>query len=77
MLNESAIMIIPYDMLSKKALDNLVEEYVTRDGTDYTDLEIKKNEIRSQLKSKKLVISYDEITNSSNIIEFDFKSKIK
>ena len=62
-------MVVPYSMLSESALNNLVEEYVTRDGTDNADSSIKKNEIIKQLKSGNLAIVYDEDTNSSNIVE--------
>ena len=65
------MMVVPYSMLSESALNNLVEEYVTRDGTDNTDSSIKKNEIIKQLKSGSLAIVYDEDTNSSNIVESD------
>ena len=31
---------IPYDQLSPEALQGVVEEFVTRDGTDYGEVEI-------------------------------------
>ncbi|WP_321492033.1 YheU family protein [uncultured Desulfobacter sp.] len=31
---------IPYDQLSLKALHGVVEEFVTRDGTDYGEVEV-------------------------------------
>jgi uncharacterized protein YheU (UPF0270 family) len=71
MPGKSIMMVVPYSMLSESALNNLVEEYVTRDGTDNTDSFIKKDEIIKQLKSGNLVIVYDEDTNSSNIVESD------
>ena len=28
-------MIVPYDQISEDALQGLIEEFITRDGTDY------------------------------------------
>ena len=33
-------MIIPYDQLSEEALNALIEDFVTRDGTDYGETEL-------------------------------------
>ncbi len=33
-------LIIPYDQLSPKALHGVVEDFVTRDGTEYGEVEI-------------------------------------
>ena len=47
---------IPYDQLSPEALQGVVEEFVTRDGTDYGEhevsLETKINQVLAQLKAK-------------------------
>jgi uncharacterized protein YheU (UPF0270 family) len=66
---------IPYDQLSPKALQGVVEEFVTRDGTDYGEVEIpletKITQVLAQLRSGKAVIVFDEETDSSTILRSD------
>ena len=31
---------VPYDQLSPEALQGVIEEFVTRDGTDYGEIEV-------------------------------------
>ena len=63
---------IPFEKLSHKALDGLIGEFVTRDGTDYgieeRSLEEKKSATRRQLDSGEIVIVFDPVTETSNII---------
>ena len=51
---------IPVDALSRQALDGLIEEFVTRDGTDYgTDersLDDKKDAVRRRLDCGEIAI---------------------
>lgn len=65
-------MKIPYEQLHPDTLKAVVEEFVTRDGTDYgeeeTLLEAKSAEVLEQLKRGKSVIMFDEETNSCNIL---------
>lgn len=65
-------MEIPYDLLSKDALRSLVEEFVTREGTDYGhkewDLDRKVEAVLRQLKYGEAVIVYDEQTSTPNIV---------
>ena len=65
-------MIIPYEKLSTEALGRLIEEFVTRDGTD-TGYEKKSLEndvamVKRQLKRGDVVIVFDQSTNTSNIV---------
>ena len=68
-------MIIPYEKLSTEALEGLIEEFVTRDGTD-TGYEIKslKNDVamvKRQLKRGDVVKVFDQSTKTSNIVPKD------
>ena len=68
-------MIIPYEKLSTEALGRLIEEFVTRDGTD-TGYEKKSLEndvamVKRQLKRGDAVIVYDQSTKTSNIVPKD------
>jgi uncharacterized protein YheU (UPF0270 family) len=64
---------IPFDQLSLEALHGVVEEFVTRDGTDYgeveTPLEIKMNQVLNQLKSGKAVIVFDSDSETCTILK--------
>ena len=63
---------IPYDQLSSQALNGVLEEFVTRDGTDYGEkeisLETKIFQVLDQLKSGKAVIVFDQESQTCNIV---------
>jgi len=66
---------IPYDQLSPEALNGVIEEFVTRDGTDYGEFEIpletKISQVLGQLKSGKAVIVFDQESESCTILRSD------
>lgn len=66
---------IPYDQLSPEALQGVIEEFVTRDGTDYGEeaisLETKVAQVLAQIKSGKAVIVFDQETESCTILRSD------
>ncbi|MCK5836333.1 MAG: YheU family protein [Desulfobacula sp.] len=66
---------VPYDQLSPKALQGVIEEFVTRDGTDYgeieTTLETKISQVLAQLKSGKAVIVFDQGSDTCSILKGD------
>ncbi|MBS0014674.1 MAG: YheU family protein [Desulfobacterales bacterium] len=70
-----SFVIIPYDRLSPETLYGVVEEFVTRDGTDYGErevtLEVKISQIINQLKSNEAVIAFDQESQSCNIVKSD------
>ena len=63
---------ISYDQLSSEALNGVIEEFVTRDGTDYGEkeisLETKIFQVLDQLKSGKAVIVFDQESETCNIV---------
>lgn len=65
-------MIIPYNELSDYALESLIDDFVTRDGTDYGRDEISRQEKAAQLltalKSGEMLISYNEETQSCGLV---------
>jgi uncharacterized protein len=69
-------IILPHDRLSQTALQGLIEEFVTRDGTDtgYTDGGLEENVemVIRQLKRGDVVIVYDEVTETANIVPKEF-----
>jgi len=60
------------DQLSPQALRGLVEEFVTRDGTDYgaveRSIEDKIARVEAQLASGEVRIVFDPETESANIV---------
>jgi len=66
---------IPYDQLSPEALQGVIEEFVTRDGTDYGEVEMplgtKIAQVMAQLRSGKAVIVFDQETDSGTILKSD------
>ncbi|MBC8440226.1 MAG: YheU family protein [Deltaproteobacteria bacterium] len=66
---------IPYNQLSPEAQHGIVEEFVTREGTDYGDVEVpletKIAQVLGQLKSGKAVIVFDQGSETCNILRSD------
>ncbi|NIP73340.1 MAG: YheU family protein [Gammaproteobacteria bacterium] len=65
-------MEIPYDHLEPDTLRALVEEYVTRAGTDYGEVEVplptKVRQVIARLERGEAVITYDPETKSCDIV---------
>ena len=59
---------IPHQELSPETLDALIEEFVTRDGTDLTDAPRSVDQVRRLLDAGHAVIAFDEETESCNIL---------
>lgn len=66
------IVRIPHKQLSPEALQGLIEEIITREGSDYGEvilsLEHKVGQVMRQLETGRAVITYDEKTQTSNIL---------
>jgi uncharacterized protein YheU (UPF0270 family) len=65
-------MIIPWQQVPAATLDNLLQEYASRDGTDYgqveTTLADKVEQLKQQLLKGKVVIVYSELHESVNLM---------
>ena len=65
-------IIVPWKDIPAATLDNLIEEFVTRDGTDYGDTEIltatKVEQVRQQLKRGEASVVFDEATESVGVM---------
>jgi hypothetical protein len=70
-MNEDGV-IIPHENLSTEVLHGLIEEFVTRDGTDtgYAKKSLQNDveAVKRQLRQKKAFIVYDETTRTCNIV---------
>jgi len=73
-------MIIPYNQLSEEALQALIEDFVTRDGTDYgwedMSTQEKAEHLLAQLRSGKLLISYNQELQSCGLVTKETLEKI-
>ncbi|WP_084783738.1 YheU family protein [Marinobacterium aestuarii] len=69
------VVIIPHGELSPETLDNLISEFVTRDGTDYgeqeTPLASRIGQVRQLLQRGQVVILFSESTGLCNIVAKD------
>ena len=70
-------MDIPYVSLSPQALRSLIEEFVSREGTDYgdvqADLPTKVEQVRLQLERGEAQITFDPETETTDIIVEDHR----
>ena len=71
-------MIIPWKELSKEALNNIIEQFVLREGTDYGEQEIsfadKVARIHQLLAQNQVAIVYSELYDSIDIKPLPLKS---
>jgi uncharacterized protein YheU (UPF0270 family) len=70
-----AIHIIPVGKLSTKALQGVIEEFISRNGTDYgameASLETNIRQVKSKLKDGSVVLVFDDETETTNIFLAD------
>lgn len=68
-------MIVPWQALAADTLDNLIGEFVTRDGTDYGEQECslaqKVAQVRAALASGEAVLIFSERSGQCNIVAAD------
>ena len=66
---------IPHDQLSKEALQGVIEEFITRESTDYDAIEVpletKVRQVHQNLNSGKAILVFDEKTETCNIFHRD------
>lgn len=65
-------MIIPHQQISPDALRGLIEDYITRDGTDYGEHEIPLNQkvqqVQRQLECGDVVVVFDVTSESVSLL---------
>ena len=72
-------MIIPIEQLSDDIIENIIEDFVLREGTDYGEHEVgfeaKKQQVIKQLKNGEIHVVYSELHETVNLMSADtFKS---
>ncbi|WP_428035238.1 YheU family protein [Amphritea sp.] len=65
-------MIIPWEQLQPETLTSLIEEFVTRDGTDYgfneTTTQTRIEQVRARLRQGEAVVLFSQSTGQCNIV---------
>ncbi len=64
-------MIVPWQDLSPDALAGVIEEYVTRDGTELGESADKAAQVRGALDRGELVLVFDAELGSTNLLPPD------
>ncbi len=67
MIPQPGIRILP-DQLAPETLRNVIEEFVTRDGTDLVDAQTKIQSVEGLLRRGEVEIWFDDATRSCNIL---------
>ena len=66
---------IPHEQLSPEALQGVIEEFLTRDGTDYGEVEVPLEarfaQVFAHLKSGKVVIVFDPESQTCTLLAKD------
>ncbi|HDM8230239.1 TPA: YheU family protein [Vibrio campbellii] len=64
-------MIIPWQEIAPETLENLIREFVLREGTDYGSVEVslqsKIDQVKSQLEKGEAVIVFSELHETVDI----------
>jgi uncharacterized protein len=65
-------MIIPYKQLSPEALHGLIEDFVTREGTDYGEQDFslaqKVQQVEAQITRGDVVVVFDATTETVSLL---------
>jgi uncharacterized protein YheU (UPF0270 family) len=68
----SNLIVIPAEQLSAEALQGVIEEFITREGTDYGEVELtlaeKVGMVREQLRRRLVVVAFDTLTETCTIM---------
>lgn len=70
-LESDEAILIPWQRLSEDALVGVIEEFITREGTDYGQTEYsladKRSEVMSQVRDGRVVIEYAPATGTCTL----------
>lgn len=70
-----AIHIIPIERLSPDALKGIIDEFISREGTDYGAIEAPRDakfrQVKSKLETRGAVLVFDDETETTNIFLAD------
>ena len=70
--DEAGVIEIPFQSLTADTLAGIIEEFASRDGTDYGEVEYsladKVNQIEGQLRNGHLTLLFDPVSQSCHIV---------
>ncbi len=70
-----SIHIIPVNRLSPEALQGVIEEFISREGTDYGEVEVSPEtsfrQVQQKLEKGSAVLIFDDETETTNIFPAD------
>jgi len=70
-----SVHIIPVDRLSPEALRGVIEEFISREGTDYGQREISREvkfaQVKEKLENGSAVLIFDDESETTNIFPAD------
>ena len=64
-------MLIPHSKLPPATLRAIVQEFVTRDGTDHSSVERRVESVLGQLGTGRLELHFDRETETCNIVNVE------
>ncbi len=71
----TAPIVVPYTALSAEALEGVIEEFITREGTDYGhhehSLEQKRASVFKQIQRGDVVIVFDPEAEATSLVRKD------
>jgi uncharacterized protein YheU (UPF0270 family) len=66
---------VPYQDINPETLRNMIEEFVSRDGSDWGDaggsMEAKIEQVLRQFKAGKIIVAFDLTSQTANIVSKD------
>lgn len=69
---EAAVVIIPPESLSADTLNSILEEFISREGTDYGEIELSLEQklalLRPQVMRREVLIVYDDKQQSVHLV---------
>lgn len=72
---EEGVIRVPYERLSFDALESIIEDFVSREGTDYGmeeySFEDKKAQVMIQIRTGKVVILFDPFAEACHLVLAD------
>ena len=70
-----SVHVIPVDRLSPEALQGVIEEFISREGTDYGRVEVSREikfaQVKQKLENGSAVLLFDDETETTNIFPAD------
>ena len=74
-------MQIPVNKLAPEILDSIIEETVTREGTEYGEQEVslaaKVQQVRRQLARGEIFLSFDPISESCQLLPIEYQAELE